>query len=161
MLVVAIDDRHQANELVRYVTKMYPDVHIVARAIDRNHVYELYAAGARDIIRETFDSAVRAGRSALEALGMHPYEAQRRSKDFERRDRQALRQLASVYDPDIPIARNDAYVKRAVEIRQQQEAEMRGAAPAFSNRADRGWTPPTIGDVAAEAEASRGADDPA
>lgn len=157
MLVVAIDDRHQANELVRYVTKMHPDVYIVARAIDRNHVYELYAAGARDIIRETFDSAVRAGRSALEALGMHPYEAHRKSKDFERRDRAVLRELAEVYDPDIPIQRNEAYVKRALEMRAQQEAEMRGAAPAFSNRADRGWTPPTVGDVTAEAEANRAA----
>ena len=51
MLVIAIDQRESATELVRYVTENYPHVHIVVRAIDRQHVYELWAAGARDIIR--------------------------------------------------------------------------------------------------------------
>ena len=63
MLVIAIDDKEQATELVRYVREAHPRVYIVVRAIDRHHVYELWAAGARDIIRENFDSAVRAGRS--------------------------------------------------------------------------------------------------
>ncbi|MEM7045964.1 MAG: cation:proton antiporter, partial [Pseudomonadota bacterium] len=58
MLVVAIDGREQATELVRHVASQHPHVHIVARAIDRQHVYDLYAAGCRDIIRETFDSGV-------------------------------------------------------------------------------------------------------
>ena len=66
VLIVAIDDRDHITELVRYVRHTYPNVHVVARAVNRQHVYELYAAGCRDIIRETFDSSVRAGRSALE-----------------------------------------------------------------------------------------------
>ena len=56
MLVVAIDDKESATELVRFVTERYPHVYIVARAMDRHHVYELYSAGCRDIIRDTFDS---------------------------------------------------------------------------------------------------------
>ena len=47
-----------------------------------------------DIIRETFDSAVRAGRSALEALGVHPYEAEKIVKTFVKGDRISLRKLA-------------------------------------------------------------------
>jgi CPA2 family monovalent cation:H+ antiporter-2 len=49
MLVIAIDERKNATELVRYVTEKYPHVYVVVRAIDRHHVYELWAAGARDV----------------------------------------------------------------------------------------------------------------
>ena len=67
LLVIAIDDPDKTTRLVRQLRHSHPHVHIVARARDRRHVYELYAAGAHDIIRETFDSAVRAGRSAISA----------------------------------------------------------------------------------------------
>ncbi|MEL6587246.1 MAG: cation:proton antiporter [Pseudomonadota bacterium] len=54
LLVVAIDARAATTELVRYVVKTYPHVHVIARARDRNHVYELQAAcgdGQADIDR--------------------------------------------------------------------------------------------------------------
>lgn len=156
MLVIAIDDKEQATALVHYISQTHPHIHIVVRARDRNHVYELYAAGARDIIRETFDSSVRAGRSALEALGFHPYDAERQVRNFVDGDREALRQLAQVYDPDIPIHQNEAYVARAKEISAEQEAFMRGKSKAFASRADRGWVPPTLSDVEAEAEKNDG-----
>ena len=37
LLVVALDDREQATRLVRHVAQEHPDVHIVARAVDRHH----------------------------------------------------------------------------------------------------------------------------
>ena len=143
MLVVAIDNRHQATELVQYVSQNYPHVYIVARAINRDHVYELFAAGCRDIIREQFDSSVRAGRSALEALGIHPYDAERRIQGFVEQDRYALRELAPLYDPEIPAHQNEDYVNRAKELIAQQDEAMRGNAQ-FGARTDRGWMPPTM-----------------
>ena len=156
MLVVAIDDKEQASELVHYVTQNHPHIHIVVRAHDRNHVYELFAAGARDIIRETFDSSVRAGRSALEALGFHAYDAERQVREFVEGDRKGLRQLAQLYDPDIPSHQNEAYVALAREISAEQEAQMRGKSTAFASRADRGWVPPSLEDVEAEAKKKDG-----
>ena len=150
MLVIAIDGREQATELVRHVTSHHPHVHIVARAVDRQHVYDLYAAGCRDIIRETFDSGVRAGRSALEALGMHPFEAELKARQFVEHDRRALAALAEVYDPDIPLHENAAYVKRAKEIREENDAILRGLDREFNVRPDRAWSPPTLVDVEAE-----------
>ncbi|MEL6583709.1 MAG: cation:proton antiporter [Pseudomonadota bacterium] len=142
MIVIAMDDRQQITELTRFVTRAYPNVHIVARAVGRNHVYELYAAGADDIIRETFDSGVRAGRSALEALGMHAYDAELHARGFVERDQRALREIAPHYDPDIPVQDNEAYVKKARELMEQQEKELRGGAREFVTRSDRGWVPP-------------------
>jgi len=152
MLVVAIDDPDQADAIVRHVAQTYPEVHIIARARDRNHVYRLYAAGCRDIVRETFDSGVRAGRSALEALGYHPYDAERLARGFVDADRRAIRELAELYDPDIPVEENAPYVARALELRAELEAEMKGTGRAFASRIERGWSPPTPADVKAETE---------
>ena len=75
ILVVALDDPASTTKLVAYARKHQPDLHIIARAHDRNHVYSLYAAGANDIVREMFDSSLRAGRYVLENLGMTEFEA--------------------------------------------------------------------------------------
>ena len=147
MLVVAIDDKDSATELVHYVTHHYPDVYIVARAIDRHHVYELWNAGARDIIRETFDSSLRAGRSALEALGFHPYDAERQVRGFVLNDKAQMFALASSYDPSIPAHENEEYVRRTREYLDRYAEVMKGNAAAFSSRLDRGWVPPSLDDV--------------
>lgn len=155
LLVIAIDDRAQATELVKHVTHNHPDVHIVVRALDRTHVYDLYAAGARDIVRETFDSSVRAGRSALEALGFHPYDAERRTRRFTQRDRHILAEVAEFYDPDIPLSQNTAYIERAKILNQELERELQTNVTAVEMRNQRGWLPPDLGDVAAEEAAAR------
>ena len=149
VLVVAIDDRAHITELVRYVCQTYPDVHVVARAVDREHVYELYAAGCRDIIREAFDSSVRAGRSALEALGMHPFDAERKTRQFVNHDRRQLTLLADLYDPDVPIHENSAYVDKAKQVREETEALLRGEDQAYAAGTDRAWSPPSLDDVEA------------
>ena len=154
MLVIALSERERITELVRYVTEKHPQVYIVARAVDRHHVYELWSAGARDIIRETFDSSVRAGRSALEALGVHPYDAERQVRGFVINDREHMLGAASAYDPDIPVHQNPEYVKKTKEFLERYEQVMRGNSAAFGSRLDRGWVPPSLDDVRAEEDAS-------
>ena len=152
MLVIAIDQKESATELVRYVKQQHPHVYIVARAMDRHHVYELWAAGARDIIRETFDSSLRAGRSALEALGVHPYDAERQVRGYVLNDRKQMYELAAVYDPDVPAHENDEYVEKAKAFIDRYQQAMQGNSAAFASRLDRGWVPPTLDDVQAETE---------
>jgi CPA2 family monovalent cation:H+ antiporter-2 len=154
MLVIAIDDRESATELVRYVSENHPHVYIVVRALDRHHVYELWAAGARDIIRETFDSSLRAGRSALEALGIHPYDAERQVRGFVLNDREQMYELASVFDANIPAHENAEYVEKTKKFLERYEQAMRGNSAAFGSRLDRGWVPPTLDDVEAEEQAA-------
>jgi CPA2 family monovalent cation:H+ antiporter-2 len=158
MLVITIDERENATELVRYVTEKYPHVYIVVRAMDRHHVYELWAAGARDIIRDTFDSSVRAGRSALEALGVHPYDAERQVRGYVLNDKEHMFELASVFDPDIPPHENAEYVEKTKEYLDRYEQAMRGNSAAFGSRLDRGWVPPTLDDLEAEITAAESDD---
>ena len=157
MLVIAIDDREHATELVRYVTENHPHVYIVVRALDRHHVYELWSAGARDIIRDTFDSSVRAGRSALEALGLHPYDAERRVRGFLSNDREQMFALASSFDSSVPAHENEEYVRRTREFLDRDAEVMRGNSEAFGSRLDRGWVPPSLDDL--EAETRKGSPD--
>jgi CPA2 family monovalent cation:H+ antiporter-2 len=101
-----------------------PDLHIVARARDRAHVYQLYQAGANDIVREVFDSALRAGRYVLENIGMSEYEAAIAQETFYHHDRQTVRELAALWDPQIPAAENAPYLKRARELEKELETKL-------------------------------------
>ncbi|MGP6088949.1 monovalent cation:proton antiporter-2 (CPA2) family protein [Antarctobacter jejuensis] len=154
LLIIAIDGKDRITELVRYVRQNHPHVHIIARAVTRHHVYDLYAEGCRDIIRETFDSSLRIGRSAYEALGMHPFDAEQTARNFAKEDRKIIAELAEVYDPDIPPHENTAYVEKTKALMEAREAVLFGKQSAFSTRTDRGWTPPTAADL--EAEKARG-----
>ena len=126
VLVVAVNEKAVATSIVRYARTMRPDLHIVARARDRVHVYELFQAGANDTVRETFDSAVRAGRYVLENTGYSEYEASKLSQTFWRLDRQAMRGLAEVWVPGQPVDKNLAYIKRLQELEKELEAAIMG-----------------------------------
>ncbi|MGR3638706.1 cation:proton antiporter domain-containing protein [Alterinioella nitratireducens] len=124
VLVVAMDDKEDAVQLVAYARQRRPDLHIVARAYDRVHVYQLYQAGANDIVREMFDSSLRAGRYVLENVGLTEYEAHEMEMAFYRHDRQVLRELAELWKPGTPLAENNAYVERARELNNTLETAL-------------------------------------
>jgi CPA2 family monovalent cation:H+ antiporter-2 len=142
LLIIAIDNKEQTNAIVHHVRQHYPKVQIIARAIDRQHVYDLYAAGCREIIRDTFDSSVRTGRTAYEVLGMHPFDAEMLARKFAEDDRHIIREMAEVYDPDIPIHENAAYVQRSKELMEEREAQIFGKGKAFAVEKNTGWLPP-------------------
>ena len=124
VLVVALDDKEAARQLVRYARQRRPDLHIVARAFDRVHVYELFQAGANDIVREMFDGSLRAARYVLENTGLSEYEAHEVEQAFYRHDRQVLRELAELWKPGIPLAENQEYVARARALNNNLETAL-------------------------------------
>jgi CPA2 family monovalent cation:H+ antiporter-2 len=113
VLVIALDDRADAVKLARMARAANPGIHIVSRAYDRVHVYELYRAGADDIVREMFDSSLRAGRYALERLGWSETDAHEAREAFYAHDRQTLKELAELWRPGVPLQENAAYRERA------------------------------------------------
>lgn len=124
VLVVAVDDKANAIKIVRYARQQRADLHIVARARDRVHVYELYQAGANDIVRETFDSSVRAGRYVLENMGFTEYEAAKLSQTYFKVDRGAMRDLAALWVPGQPVHLNEAYIERAKQLDRDLETAL-------------------------------------
>ena len=124
ILVVAVDNREKANMIVAFARKSRPDLHIVARAADRVHVYELYQAGANDIVRETFDSSIRAGRYVLENMGFSDYEAAKLSQAYFKVDRAAMRDLAELWVPGQSVLKNEAYIARARQLDRDLETSL-------------------------------------
>jgi CPA2 family monovalent cation:H+ antiporter-2 len=114
VLVVALDDRAAAIRLVRMARRMRgDDIRIIARAYDRVHFYELYAAGADKIVREMFDGSLRTARYALESLDFTESEAYEAETAFYRYDRRALLELAKLWKPGVPVEENPEYIARA------------------------------------------------
>jgi len=142
LLVVAIDNKEEALELIAHARRERPDIHIIARAFDRRNVYELYQSGTNDIVRETFDSAVRSGRYALEALGMHPYDAEKAATLYINEDISGIRRLAKIYKPDVPLTENPEYISAALEISQSLENAMMGKTRSRHAHSEQEWKPP-------------------
>ncbi len=124
VLVVALDGKEQANALVAYARKARPDLHIVARARDRVHAYELNAAGADDVVRELFDSSLRAGRYVLENLGLSEFESHAAEMEFYHKDRENLRELAELWKPGVKVTDNPAYLARSKEFNAELETAL-------------------------------------
>lgn len=135
VLMVALDDPVAAERLVTYARRVRPDIHIVARSRDRTHTYRLYQAGANDIVRELFDSSLRAGRYVLENIGLTEYEANAAETLFYQHDRYTVKELAGLWDPNIPSAQNEAYIARAKELEKELEASLLSALEATNNDA--------------------------
>jgi CPA2 family monovalent cation:H+ antiporter-2 len=129
VLVVALDDQKAALQLIAYARKQRPDIHIVSRAHDRTDVYRQFQAGSDDIVREMFDSSLRAGRYVLENMGLSDFEAAEAQRMFYSHDRDSIRELAELWRPDVSPADNRAYVARAKELQKDLET-------AFLNRGE-------------------------
>jgi glutathione-regulated potassium-efflux system ancillary protein KefC len=93
VLVLAIDDVAASTRLASEVRRHFPQLTIVARARNVAHYLELRRLGIDAIERETFESSLRAGRRALEVLGVLPYEAREAADRFRAHNVATLEEL--------------------------------------------------------------------
>jgi len=94
VVVLAIDDVQQSVEVAKMLRQHFPQLAIVARARNVQHYYELHELGVRLIERETLDSALMSGRSALELLGWQPHRARNLALRFRRHNVAQLTEMA-------------------------------------------------------------------
>jgi voltage-gated potassium channel Kch len=93
LLVVAIDDRERALEIVETAKHAFPQLIILARAWDRRAAYDLLEHGADAVERETFEGSLALGRVALEKLGLRAHQAHRAAAIFRRQDKRLFEKL--------------------------------------------------------------------
>lgn len=124
VLVVALDDPEAALRLVALARRRRPDLRIVARAHDRVGAYALHRAGADEVVRELFAGSLRAGRLALEGLGLSPEAAEAAERTFAGHDREAMAELADLWEPGVELHDNPAYMARARELDEVLEAAL-------------------------------------
>lgn len=120
MLVVAIDNREQALQIVRFAREINPNIKILARAFDRLHTFDLYQAGADEIVREVFDSAIRAGKTTLKMLGMKKDIAEKLATYYFHSERNKMVKLARVHDSALGPFQN----QQMIEISQAYDLKM-------------------------------------
>ena len=133
LLIIALDDKEQISKLTQHVVQTYPHVHILARGVDRHHVYDLWSLGCRDIIRETYDSSLRMGRAAYEALGLDRERAELIVELFNNYDAKMMQVAADAYDPKTPFEDNDEYVKLVQDYMQQYAPKLKETVAAIKS----------------------------
>jgi len=144
LLVAALDDREKQIQLVEHMASHYPHCRIIARALDRHHVYELLDAGAHHVERELFESSLSAGRQALIELGAHPFRAERQARAFRTHDRQTLAELrANWQDGGMDTSYVAAARGRAEELDQIMQSDRTADR---HDTTERSWVPPPKGD---------------
>jgi monovalent cation:proton antiporter-2 (CPA2) family protein len=97
VLLVAVDDRDKALEIVEGAKQAFPQISIVARAWDRPHAFELLARGVDWAERETYESALNFGRHALERLGFTDRRALKAAVVFREHDNRLFRTQQASY----------------------------------------------------------------
>ncbi len=144
-VVIAIDDRERAVEMVEHIRRHYPQIKILARAFDVNHLYLLNKAGVDIAVREMFDGSLELGKSALKAVGLHPFKVEKMSQAFRKHDESGLESLYELWDEDTEMASNKAFLAGAREHGETLKDMMEADRLQLHDRSERGWTPPPKG----------------
>jgi glutathione-regulated potassium-efflux system ancillary protein KefC len=128
LLVNAIDDMEDNLKLVDIVRDHFPNLKIVARARNVTHYVELRQRGVEIVERETFESALMAGRHALEALGFDRFRARDMANIFRRHNISVTEAMIPHFDDDDRLvsaakAGRDELEQQFAKDRQQFEQE--------------------------------------
>ena len=133
VLVIAVDDIEQSLQIADLAREHFPHLHVVARARNVTHWYELRRRGVSDIERETLDSALMSGRSVLQAMGWHPHHARQLAMRFRRHTVEQL-------EAQLPHYRDQAkLIAIAKQGRQQLEELFAQEREAGETRKREGW----------------------
>jgi glutathione-regulated potassium-efflux system ancillary protein KefC len=133
-VVVAIDDIEDSLQLVDAVRREYPGLPVFARARNVTHYYQLMDRGVQMIERETFESALRLGRTVLTSgLGHSAYATRQAAVKFRRYNKQTLDTVYPYYKD------RETAVSVAKQAREELEAMMSRDRKAFDEETGSDW----------------------
>jgi glutathione-regulated potassium-efflux system ancillary protein KefC len=118
VMVVAVDDPAQCQQLVEVLQHRFAHVQIVARARDALHAMQLAQSNVQHVQRELMESSLRTGRSTLELLGMDRAQAKQMADNFRRYSLDFLRQAQAEHHS------GEQLIVRMRQAREQFEREM-------------------------------------
>ncbi|MDD9929034.1 MAG: monovalent cation:proton antiporter-2 (CPA2) family protein [Rhodospirillaceae bacterium] len=132
--VLAIDDVDTSVRTAETVMRHFPQVRILARARNREHVYKLMDLGVTDIYRETYGSSLETAEDLLNFLGLPSREAARARSTFREHDEdRLLSQHGAHHDHDLIAEQSRAWQRELEEIFEQDaEDEAADAAKTAS-----------------------------
>jgi len=86
LIAVCVDNRYTATRISEIVMHDFPQAKLMVRSFDREHALELVHKGVETQVRETFESAMKFGETALQELGVPDAEATGIVEELRRRD---------------------------------------------------------------------------
>lgn len=104
-VVITTDDPEITTRTAEHIKRLYPQMKVLARARNRQHVHKLTDVGAEPI-RETFYSSLEMTRRALVGLGLTREQAADRIQRFSEHDEQLLETQGRVRDDRAKVMQN-------------------------------------------------------
>lgn len=138
LLVLALDTPERTRELADAARKHFPHLTILARAFDWDDAHDLIASGVTHVYRESLDSSLRMGETALSLLGFRAHQAHRAAQKFRRHDEDSVRELTESRDDRSRYL--GAARRRIADLEQMLLADLEGA----ELDRDAGWDPESL-----------------
>lgn len=156
LLIIAIDNRETAADMVKYAKHAYPNMRVLARAFDRGHGYRLRQLGADYVVSETYHSALEMGAQALRSLDVHPFQVERQKMAYKDIEDQQNDVLYHAWIDDASGERIDNnYLKLFVEL-ESLIGEALNTELHDTHSKVKGWTPPPKGHADSFSSAQEG-----
>ncbi len=133
LIINAIDDIDDSLALTDRVLEHFPKLNMIARARNVTHYIELYKRGVSVIERETFESALKTGRHALEVMGNDRFRAREIVDMFRRHNISALHAM-------MPHFGDDARIQSGANTgREELEKQLANDQIRFDEEHSKGW----------------------
>ncbi len=132
IIVLAMDNAEKRLEMIDTIKKHFPNMHIMARALNRVDAYKLMNEGMMHVYRETLDTSLRVGADVLKMMGHRAHSTHRMARAFLKHDEATIKKLASIKDPE-------EYVANARESIEEIERLLETDRHDKELRQDSGW----------------------
>lgn len=150
LLVMAIDDKEKSIETTKYLKRTYPNLEIVARAIDLKHLYEFYNLDIKDVNMEVFDSALDLGIIAMQKLGFSNYQSYRAAKTFKKHNLSVLSDMYKHWLED-----KSKYIQEVQRYKKELEEMLEAEKQASIHESDSAWDVTTLREEVREIYANK------
>ncbi|EQA60442.1 monovalent cation:proton antiporter-2 (CPA2) family protein [Leptospira alexanderi] len=129
LFILAIQDIDASIKVAELVKKHFPNLTIIARARNREHVFKLMELGIQIIRRDTFASALELAGETLRKLGFIDSEVEKKVKKFRAHDELTLRGQFQIRDDEKEFIKFSKNSMRQLEVafeadRQEKEGKI-------------------------------------
>jgi len=100
VFVLALDDVEASVRIAETVKHHFPNLHLAARARNRQHALRLMEVGANFIIRDTLLSSISLASQVLEDIGLSAQEAETATSFFLKHDTETLEKQFAIHSDE-------------------------------------------------------------
>lgn len=134
VLVIALDDKEKALQVLDHVSREYPHLKIIGRAVSKPHAYEYLKRGIEDYDNDLLGSSLESGKRVLNALGYTPYQAQRAARVFKHHERLFEKELFKLHGND-----EKKYIYEARRLSDELEELLKEEEEQSIHESDNAW----------------------